>query len=132
MKSFSLRVPGMVLGGLLVSSLALADTPALTAPHGHGVQVSGKVSMLRVQQKGIEVMVNGEKVEAEIIVQVDSVPDTVYVMQFHDPDPAKAQIVDTLRAAYISDKAVTIEHIIAPGKKIATINWVQLGKLTAK
>lgn len=132
MKSFSLRMPGMVLGGLLVSSVALADTPPLVASHGHGVQASGKVTMLRVQQKGIEVMVNGEKVEAEIMVQVDSMPEMVYVMPFHDPDPARAQIVDTLRAAYISDKAVTIEHMIAPGKKVATINWVQFGKLTAK
>lgn len=128
----SVRIAGMVAGGMLLAASAFADTPALTAPHGHGVQVSGKVTMFRVQQKGIEVLVNGEKVEAEVLVQVDSQPETVYVMPMHDPDPAKQAITDTLRQAYVSDKPVTIEHIIAPGKKVATINWVQFGSLAAK
>ncbi len=127
-----LQFAGIVSGSILLAAAALADTPALTAPHGHGVQVSGKVTMFRVQQKGIEVLVNGEKVEAEVMVQVDSQPDTVYVMPMHDPDPAKQAITETLRQAYVSDKPITIEHIIAPGKKVATINWVQFGNLAVK
>lgn len=128
----SLRLAGVIGGSILLASAAFADTPDLVVGHGHGVQVSGKVTMFRVQQKGIEVMVSGEKVDAEILVQVDTHPDTVYVMPMHDPDPAKQAIMETLRQAYVSDKLITIEHIIAPGKKVATINWVQFGTMAAK
>lgn len=123
---------GVVVGGMFLASSAWADTPNLAGPHGHGEQVSGKITMFRVQQKDIELVVNGDKVDAEVMVQVDSKPEMVYVLPMHDADPARQAITDTLRQAFMNDKLITLEHMIAPGKKVATINWVQFGNLAEK
>lgn len=124
-----LHLASLVAAGCLVASSAMADTPALQGAHGHANRVSGKVTMFRTQEKGLEVMTNGEKVDAEIMVQLDTQPKLVLTLPLHEQDPARREMVETLRQAYINDKAVTIEHKIAPGKKTAQINWVQFGEL---
>lgn len=121
-----------VAGGLLLSTAALADTPQLTTGHPHGIQVTGKITMLRLQEKGAEVMAGGDKVEAEVIVQLDTSPKMVFTMQNHDPDPARQQMIETLRQAYLADKPVTIEHKLNPGKPSGQINFVQFGALDLK
>jgi len=117
---------------MLFSAAALADTAQLTTGHPHGIQVSGKITMLRLQEKGAEIMAGGDKVEAEVIVQLDTSPKMVFTMQNHDADPARQQMIETLRQAYISDKTVTIEHKLNPGKPSGQINFVQFGALDLK
>lgn len=126
----TLQLTGLVAGSLLVSSIAFADAVTLAGEHGHGTSVSGKITMLRVQEKGIEVMAGKEKVDAEVLVQIDAQPNLVLILPFHEQDPSKREMVETLRQAYLSDKPVTVNHMIAPeGKQTAPINWVQLGAL---
>lgn len=127
-----LKLISAAVGGLLLSTAALADTAQLTTGHPHGIQVSGKITMLRLQEKGAEIMAGGDKVEAEVIVQLDSQPKMVFTMQNHDADPARQQIIETLRQAYLSDKPVTIEHKLNAGKPSAQINFVQFGALDLK
>lgn len=127
-----LHLASWVAAGCLVASGVMADTPKLEGNHGHAVQVSGKISMFRSQEKGLEVVANGEKVDAEILVQLDTQPKLVLTLPLHEQDPARLQMVETLRQAFINDKAVTIEHRIAPGKQTAQINWVQYGELQPK
>lgn len=127
-----LHLASWVAAGCLAASAAVADTPKLEGAHGHASRVSGKITMFRTQEKGLEVMANGEKVDAEILVQLDTQPKLVLTIPLHEQDPARREMVETLRQAYINDKAVTIEHKIAPGKQIAQINWVQYGELQPK
>lgn len=124
-----LHLLSWIAAGCLVASSTMADTPKLEGNHGHAVQVSGKITMFRNQQKDIEIMANGEKVDAEILVQLDTQPKLVLTLPLHEQDPARIEMVETLRQAYINDKSVTIEHRIAPGKQTAQINWVQYGEM---
>ena len=116
-------------GMLLAFSNTSADTPALVGKHDHAKQISGKVTMFRTQEKGLEIETGGEKIDAEILVQLDAEPKMVFTLPLHEPDPARKEMIETLRQAYINDTPVTIEHKLAVGKKTAQINWVQLGEL---
>jgi len=127
-----LHLASLIAAGCFAASGAMADTPQLEGEHAHAKQVSGKITMFRTQEKGLEVVANGEKIDAEIMVQLDTQPKLVLTLPLHEQDPARMQMVETLRQAYINDKPVTIEHKIAPGKQTAQINWVQYGELQTK
>lgn len=122
---------GTLLAGsaFVISAVAFADTPKLEGPHGHAASVSGKVTMFRVQERGLEILSGGKTVEAEVMVQLDGKPNMVFALPFHEDDPARREIVETLRQAYLRNTPVTLEHKLAPGQKVAKINWVQFGAL---
>lgn len=132
MKSNLTATSLIAAASLLHIAIAFADTPNLEGPHGHARSVSGKVTMFRVQEKGIEVVTGGEKVDAEIVVQIDSQPKMLFSLPLHAQDPSRSEMVETLRQAYLKDKPVTIEHKLAMDKPIAQINWVQFGALDLK
>jgi hypothetical protein len=107
----------------------MADTPAsLAGPHGHAKNISGKITLFRAQSKGIEIGSGFDKLDAEVLVVLDSKPDLVLGIAYHDVEPASETMIATLREAYINKMPVTIQYADAPGKKNLKINWVQLGE----
>jgi hypothetical protein len=113
--------------GLVMAMPAMADTPAsLKGPHGHGVNVQGNITLFRVQEQGLELGEGKEKIDAEVLVTIDTNPEMVYGLRLHEDNPATREMVETLRQAYINKVPVKIQHPIAPGKKNVKITWVEL------
>jgi len=130
MKTF---IQTIVLASTLsLAGIALADTPAsLAGPHSHGTEVSGKITLLRAQEQGLEIGANANFLDAELLVTLDTQPGKVFGLKLHESSEANRQIADTLRAAYLNNRPVTLQHRIAPGKTHLKINWVQLGETPA-
>jgi hypothetical protein len=120
----------LLLAGLLFSiPLAFADTPAsLTAEHAHAVTTSGKLTLFRAQIKGLEIGPSKDRLDAEVLVTLDSTPDKVYGVRLHEDEPSAREIINTLREAYLHNIPVTIQSPLEPGRNNLRINWVQLGK----
>jgi hypothetical protein len=111
-----------------ITGLAFADTPPnLTQPDTHSVESKGHVTLYRAQVQGLEFGRGEERVDAEVLVTLDSQPDLVFTLPVHDTTPPMNKIIaETLRDAYISKTPVTIYHQIAPGRKNVKIHMVQL------
>ncbi|MBI3771637.1 MAG: hypothetical protein HY272_02895 [Gammaproteobacteria bacterium] len=108
---------------------AFADTPAsLSAPHPHAVIVSGKINLFRSQIMGMEIGKNAQMLDSEVLITLDTKPGMVFGVRLHEASSAAQSMVDTLRAAYINNIPVTIEHRLEPGKKFVPLNWVQYGE----
>ena len=120
----------LATGALAASPLVMADTPvALAGPHAHAVDVSGKITLFRSQIKGLEIGKAQKMLDAEVLVTLDTQPGKVFGVRLHDAnDPAAQSMVDTLRAAYINNIPVTLQHRLEPGKPYLTLNWVQYGE----
>ncbi len=130
MNSKRISVLGVLMMVLSLSPMAFADTPvALDAPHGHGVNVSGKVNLFRVQQKGLEIGPKSDFLDAEVLVTLDTQPGSVFGIRLHDMDPAAHEMVETLRQAYLEGRPVIIQHRRDEGRRNLPIIWVQLGEL---
>ncbi|MDH5545299.1 MAG: hypothetical protein OEZ43_06880 [Gammaproteobacteria bacterium] len=117
---------------LLLSGASFADTPpTLAGPHGHGQEVKGKITMFRSQQQNLEIGKNGDFLDAEVLVTLDSQPGKVFGVRLHGESEANAQIVETLRSAYMNNRPVVLQHRLDVGKNNLQIIWVQLGDLPA-
>ena len=125
----SVMKPMVFVSAMMLGTAALADVPAsLKGPHKHAQEVSGKITLMRAQVEGLEIGGNNDLLDAEVLVVLDSEPENVYGIRYHEQKPATGAIVEILRTAYIHDLPVTIQHVMAPGKKHLKINWVQLEK----
>jgi|GEM_PF-1578464 len=124
---YRLLVPIMAL--LFSVSLAQADTPSsLRGEHAAMVTISGKISLFRAQIKGLEIGPPNDRLDAEVLVTLDSQPDTVFGISYHQEDPAARTMIETLREAYLHDMPVTVQAPSIPGRKHLRLIWVQLGK----
>ena len=128
MKNFSrLLIPMTVL--LFSISTAQADTPGtLRGEHGAHMTVSGKISLFRAQIAGLEIGPPNDRLDAEVLVTLDSQPDTVFGISYHKEDPVARTMIETLREAYLHDMPVTVQAPMLPGRKHLRLIWVQLGK----
>jgi len=128
MKSLSrLLIPITAL--LLSISWAQADTPSsLRGEHGGQMTLSGKISLFRAQIKGLEIGPPNDRLDAEVLVTLDSKPDMVFGIAYHTEDPAARTMIETLREAYLHDMPVTVQAPLMPGRKHLRLIWVQLGK----
>ncbi|MDH5230469.1 MAG: hypothetical protein OEY38_10435 [Gammaproteobacteria bacterium] len=127
MKKHSLILFFLLVGFFMLST-SHADTPkSLDSTHGHGINVSGKINLFRVQEKGLELGAKDNFLDAEILVTLDSHPGQVFGIALHEIDPAKQAMVETIRAAYLNGAPVTIQHRRDVGKTNFRIIWVQLG-----
>ncbi len=126
----------IIYATLLSSALAVAavpvyaDTPAsLRGKHDASSVVTGKVTLYRVQVQGLEIGPADDRLDAEVLVVLDSAPDMVFGIRMHEDVTASSQsMVDLLHDAYKDGTTVTLQYPMAPGKKHNRINWVQLGK----
>ncbi len=112
-------------------STAQADTPKSLTEHVHGntkVWV-GNIAIFRSQAKDIEMGPKSDRLDAEVLVVLDSQPDVIFGIRLHEDEPSAREMIETLRAAYFAKAPVSIESQAGPpGKKNLKINWVQLGK----
>jgi hypothetical protein len=125
----------LVTSALLYSAASVADITAAggdvggTAPHAHASASTGKITMLRVQRAGIEYGPKQDRIDAEVIVQLDTRPKGVLGLRVHDNSgQAIAEIVDLLKTAYASGRPVTIFHTDKPNAVNEEIIWVQVGE----
>ncbi len=126
MKFMTLLTPIFLSVAFLGS--AMADTPAsLAGPHAHASEVTGKVTLFRAQEQGLEIGKGQSSLDAEILVTLDSQPGKVFGIRLHETNAAAQQMVETLRAAYLSGKKVTIQHRMNPKSNNLKILWVQFG-----
>ena len=124
---YRLWVPVMAL--LFSVSLAQADTPgSLRGEHAAMMTKSGKISLFRAQIKGLEIGPPNDRLDAEVLVTLDSQPDLVFGISYHQEDPAARTMIETLREAYLHDIPVTLQAPSLPGRKHLRLIWVQLGK----
>ncbi|WP_455216714.1 hypothetical protein [Kaarinaea lacus] len=119
------RSMGMLFAvlGFVVAPVVLADSPVkLDQPDAHSVEVKGKVSLYRVQVKGMNFGEGQESTQAEVIVTLDSKPGMIYTLSLYDPDSntpsaVNKEMAETLRTAYVSKSPVTLYHQISMKKK---------------
>lgn len=118
------------LTALLFSiSLAQADTPtSLRGEHGAQVTKTGKITLFRAQYTGLEIGPPNDRLDAEVLVTLDSEPDLVFGIPYHKENPAAENMIATLREAYLHDMPVTVQAPMLPGRKHLRLIWVQLGK----
>ena len=113
----------------LAAPLALADPPPnLQITDRHSIAIKGKINLYRVQIQGLELGKDREKLDAEVFVTLDSEPDLVMGIRYHDDSPPVNKVIaETLREAFLRDLPVTIYHQISPGKsKYLKIHLVQI------
>ena len=119
----------LIVALLFSFSLAQADTPSsLRGEHAAMMTLSGKISLFRAQIKGLEIGPPNDRLDAEVLVTLDSQPDTVFGISYHQEDPAARTMIETLREAYLHDMPVTVQAPSIPGRKHLRLIWVQLGK----
>jgi hypothetical protein len=120
----------MIVPALFLSlSFANADTPtSLRGEHGAQVTKTGKISLFRAQIQGLEIGPPNDRLDAEVLVTLDSDPDTVFGISYHKEDPAARTMIETLREAYLRAMPVTLQAPMMPGRKHLRLIWVQLGK----
>lgn len=101
---------------MFVGSSAWADTPAtLAKPDAHSIEVKGKITLYRVQVQDMEFGNESDKIDAEVFVTLDKVPNKVLTIRIHsDSPPVNMLMANTLRDAYLKNKNVTIYYQITP------------------
>lgn len=125
-------ITAFIASSLLASSLAFADTPqglerTDQGTHaGHSVEVKGKVTLFRIQEPGMNIGTGTDKLDADVLVTIDSQPDKVFGIKLEKDSAANREMVETLRQAYMNDVPITLQHRLSPGKKNVSISWVEL------
>jgi hypothetical protein len=104
--------------GLLFAGAALADSPVkIDKPDSHSVEVTGKVTLYRVQVEGMNFGKGKNQTHAEVFVSLDSHPGMIYSLSLHDTKNVESavnrEIADTLRTAYVNKTPVTLYHQMA-------------------
>ena len=123
------RVFILLSGLLFAASFAQADTPgSLRGEHGSSFTATGKVTLFRVQIKGLEMGPANDRLDAEVLVTLDSEPDKGFGIRLHEDEPDAREMIETLRAAYLQHVPVTIQSPLTPGRNNLRVTWVQLGK----
>jgi hypothetical protein len=125
----------LTAGALAFSAIGVADITAAggdvggEAPHAHAAATTGKVTMLRVQRQGVEYGPKEDRLDAEVLVQLDTRQKGVLGLRVHDNSgQAIAEMIEVLKTAYASGQPVTIFHTDKPGAENEEIIWVQLGE----
>ena len=123
------RILWLIMGLLFAVSFAQADTPgSLRGEHGSSFTAAGKITLFRAQYKGLEIGTANDRLDAEVLVTLDSEPDKVFGIRLHEDEPSAREMIETLRQAFLHNMPVTIQTPLTPGQKNLRITWVQLGK----
>ncbi len=117
----------LVVGSMFISTIVLADSPEnINKPDLHSYQIKGLVNLYRVQIQGFEIGKNANKLDAEILVTLDSDSEKVYGIRLHEDSPPVNKILaETLREAFLKQVPVTVYYQKIPGSNVK-INMVQL------
>lgn len=117
------------VSGLISLSNSWADSPAnLNVPDAHSVPAKGIITLFRVQIPGLGIGAGTNKVDADVIVTLDTDPKTIYTLKL-DANPTAQVMAETLREAYLIGSKVTLyRQITGSPKDIVKILMVQLDK----
>lgn len=113
----------MKIINLIIAVMFLAVAVSVPA-QADLLQVSGKVTMLRVHDVG-----SGgygpaaDNIDVEVVIHVNSQPGEAYGFQLRNDDdrPARQGMLDLLRDAFNHNWTVTIDYYIESGKKNGVI-----------
>jgi hypothetical protein len=80
---------------------------------------TGRLSMLRVQRLGTGYGPPDDRIDVEVVIQLDTAPDLAFGFQLRNNDqgPALRGMLDLLRDAYAADDPVTIVYDIEDNRK---------------
>jgi len=116
---------------LLATTLAQADVNPDSggSSHHHAEKASGKLITYRVQTEGMEFGSGSERLDAEVLVRLDSAPQKIFGVRLHQgSSPATIAMVETLKEAYLRGLPVTLFHVQPPDRKNVNILWVELNR----
>jgi len=127
MKKLPLAV--LASGLMFISTVALADSPKnLTKIDSHSYEAKGLINLYRAQMQGLEIGEGQEKLDAEILISLDTDPARVFGVRLHENSPPINKVIaDTLREAYMKNVPVTLYYQKIPGPNVK-IHMVQLDK----
>lgn len=113
---------------LFANTMVQADVnPGLGGTHHHAEKSSGKITTFRVQTEGLEFGTEKDRLDAEVLVRLDSTPNQTFGVRLHGgSSPASIAMTDILKEAYLRNLPVTIFHVQPPGRNNVTILWVEL------
>ncbi len=89
----------------------------------------GLITHYRAQTTGHEYGPPEDRLDAEVIVQLDTTPGHAYGLRYHEgAAPATREMITLLREAYFRRLPIEIFHTKLPGRKNHTIIWVEVEK----
>lgn len=93
-------------------------------------QSKGRVSLLRVHQKGSKYGPANDKIDVEVVIWLDSEPGKAFGFQLRDDSnrPARQGMLDLLRDAFNNNWQTTIDYEIKAGKENGVVLRVWLTK----
>jgi hypothetical protein len=117
----------LALSGFAVNSSADIN-PGLTGiDHSHVDTSTGKIVSIMAQEQGIEFGNKEDRLDAEIVVTLDTKPGYLFGIRLHDgAQPATSAMIDLLKSAYFNNQPVSLFHVQAPGKKNVNVLRVEL------
>ena len=100
---------------LFLFAAVVGSSPAQAAR----LNASGKISLLRVHDKGSKYGPANDQIDVEVVVQLGSKPGEAYGFTLRNDDqrPAHQGMLDLLRDALEHDWTVFIDYDLATGKK---------------
>lgn len=129
------RIPMSIAAGVLLAIGSLgfsqmviasgAEEKALSEKPFNSV-TKGVITHIRIQTSGHEYGPPDDRLDAEVIVHLDSTPDEAYGLRMHEGvAPATQAMIELLRESYFRQMPVEIFHTKLPGKKNHTVIWVE-------
>jgi hypothetical protein len=117
------------LSGLVAAMMVLAGLLSNAADAG---DARGKVTFLRVNQKGVGYGGGIHHIDVEVVIKLEGKPDNAFGLTLRDDDGLRTQnhaMLDLLRDAFNSGLSVTIYFDdFPPGKLNTIIRIVELTK----
>ena len=94
------------------------------------LQAAGKLTLLRVHNKGTKYGPAGDRIDVEAAIWLDSEPGKAFGFQLRSDAqrPARQGMLDLLRDAFNHNWTVNIDYDIDPGKNNAVLMRVWLTK----
>jgi len=126
-KLITIAALSLAMSGLALNSNADVNPGLGGDDHSHASTSSGRLTSFTAQEQGIEFGTRADKLDAEIVVTLDSKPGYLFGIRLHDgAQPATSEMIDLLQHAYFNDVPVSLFHVQMPGKKNVNVLRVEL------
>ncbi len=116
---------------LFAMGLAIVFVLLNAAPtHAELLQLSGKVSLLRVHDVGTKYGPPSDQIDVEVVAWLNSAPGKAFGFQLRNDNnrAARQGMLDLLRDAFNNNWTVSMDYDVRPGKKNGIIIRVWLAK----
>ena len=117
----------LALAGTAMTGSADVNTGFGGDAHSHTATATGILTSIAAQEQGIEFGSKTDRLDAEIVVTLDSKPGYLFGIRLHDgAQPATSAMIDLLKSAYFNNLPVSLFHVQAPGTKNVNVLRVEL------